>query len=1446
MPSLVGEIQERESKPSQGTKDASSSTPRGTPNSATGFPQAQHRSKSAFARAREARRNGPQKPDQIPVVEPSKGSPAAEPADVHMTAQPDAIEEQWRNDISNQNEKRVHLMSESEREREREDIIERFGPEILDLMQRIKRRRDAAVKSPSIEDNAPALFAAEPATEAPVNRSVSENIEVPKPRIIIPDDFTEPPLHTPQHHARPSSPLPPALRSAAGTPLPKAPGRKPRFSTEPSEVYVYESAPSSPKRQPLALLGAPDPDDPAPNQLTYRGPDIKDSATQDSVAMDLISPTDEPTQSYHTFPTPTTTEDQIEEGTPEDIRKRFFPNADSDNPSLEWIKGRDQHDGTPAESDSVTRGEQLARKSTRYDLNGQPIPESLRKTLPTHLGLHHHGEEHDEAGYTLEELLMLSRSTVPAQRASILGTLGKLLSNAASQSSGDDNPDDVENSRTKVLVIALEALAERGGALVRAVEVLWISTVDYARKRPSSSLDFTNIAPLSTLLRQLAVHLLPSAQELPPESLTQLLEFLIFLASSPAIDNPTPDEIGSEILHTRDLIPSILHTFVTSTSSDIPSWTSDSSSSSRSLAPNADAITLVDALAQTSRTNAKTIVENGIADTFMKFVVVLPSTLATDGTKDVDLAQELLARTLDLYATLGQYGMYAITATTAADAFAALGKYVLDLITPDLLDLKTQKNGWLVVTSYLKLVEVWTTCAIDPHKTTPPHEILWSQVVGWDWASQVFQVRQSLLELLGSDPDPQPEVGGGSRNIVMREVLAAVWHALSAWLEGSAVNSVKLGEFERHQFVEKMAIATARPVEDLILSQIAEEMNRSLESMRQKQFLGGQTLESLSSSGMALLSAMRLGLASLPPEPSPPSPPPYGPLSKSNFNTVLTLCNKLAENRIWDDLRSLPTSRIILLRPLSNLLAYATLAARRRGALELKDWLKLAFTSMTCLIEGDEELGSRVLEAITRSITKAAIGKLTLSGDKMVWSDVSPELWSQGGMQIILPFLQTALRRTRVTSQDGGGEDEEGGPGNDESPLEFIAPLVIGRNSIQEATTLRLPHSPTSFKGRSSTPRGSGHGLPLQRDWTFAPLDALLHSSTAPVFTILPSDWDHSEVDVVRATLLLTRILQDNMATKMTSGFASDVRAVPISREEVVFGCMKVFMLEHGQNSSSSFGNDSAIEVFRDAMVSQEMDRLLAPFRSLGRSANPPPASDGNFPPSLEKTALPYLGAATPFFQFYSDFLGLYDSISFGHPTFGSLLIPPLANTTYPMDYRKLLWGDYAHVLRHLSMEPADVIGSDPKDWLYPVESDGELIGMYVKALGNNRLRGFLRWVAVHHIASNIWPDLQEQQPPSFGVKAKAMDTEPTDLSQQSRLTRSRKLLQAVLGNSNLNGVKEVVLYYQPKPNTNPALAPPMCFEDDNTGSWKQQRLEWVLAWGGAGLGGRLQALLSV
>uniref|UniRef100_A0A3Q1JYV1 RNA polymerase II associated protein 1 n=1 Tax=Anabas testudineus TaxID=64144 RepID=A0A3Q1JYV1_ANATE len=64
----------------------------------------------------------------------------------------------------------------------------------------------------------------------------------------------------------------------------------------------------------------------------------------------------------------------------------------------------------------------------RFDFAGNLIPPT--EDLPTHLGLHHHGEEPERAGYSLQELFLLSRSQVIQQRSLALSTLANILTKA--------------------------------------------------------------------------------------------------------------------------------------------------------------------------------------------------------------------------------------------------------------------------------------------------------------------------------------------------------------------------------------------------------------------------------------------------------------------------------------------------------------------------------------------------------------------------------------------------------------------------------------------------------------------------------------------------------------------------------------------------------------------------------------------------------------------------------------------------------------------------------------------------------------------------------------------------------------------------------------------------------------------------------------------------------
>ncbi|MEQ2311659.1 hypothetical protein AMECASPLE_022612, partial [Ameca splendens] len=85
---------------------------------------------------------------------------------------------------------------------------------------------------------------------------------------------------------------------------------------------------------------------------------------------------------------------------------------------LEWIRD------LPSPRKKGTKKAMQAR----FDFAGTLIPPS--EDLPTHLGLHHHGEEPERAGYSLQELFLLSRSQLIQQRSLALNTLACILTKA--------------------------------------------------------------------------------------------------------------------------------------------------------------------------------------------------------------------------------------------------------------------------------------------------------------------------------------------------------------------------------------------------------------------------------------------------------------------------------------------------------------------------------------------------------------------------------------------------------------------------------------------------------------------------------------------------------------------------------------------------------------------------------------------------------------------------------------------------------------------------------------------------------------------------------------------------------------------------------------------------------------------------------------------------------
>ncbi|RPD56637.1 hypothetical protein L226DRAFT_615407 [Lentinus tigrinus ALCF2SS1-7] len=1269
--SLVGSIFER--------KPVAKPIAPSAPTTNTGFPAVKHRSQSAFARARAT--GSAKRAQQVPTVQSS--------APPRKDASQSSVPEDWRAQVEEDNRRRVEAMTEEEREQERAEILEKFGPGIADVLRRARATREANQRSGGEKVGLePSAFSSphQPRGEVGEIGSRSPSPEsTPRPRL-----GERTPSFTSVFPPRASPPT-----STSSTRPSSRSERRIRFAElTPDDIHVYESAPPSPRKRALALPPPSDADGPTISLGRWK-----------STALSRINSSD-PTPDAEKGE-PSEQVGDLEEGTPEDIRRRFFPTAPPNDPSLEWIQG----DAEPEEE---------ATPTVRFDLSGTPISAKLSASLPTHLGLHHHAEG-SHAGYTLEDIFMLSRSTVPAQRATMLGVLAKVAHRLA-RTSTDSKKSIPELAgqeialRKRMLAAGVEALSERASVGARAVELLWECTAQWDEE--VLGLEGVELAdldkgdalaslPLDYLLPQISTVI--ELAELPNESLSQLLAILHRLVQHSNAN-------ATAIVSSKGLVANVLQRFLLTPIPPAPDGPR----------PSPLALKFMRTLIQSSRENAKSLV--GPADSLLRFVITLPSASPFP----VSLATQLLAETLHLYADLASYGLYSHVTTTAQEYFMQLNQYIRS----------PQCRNSQLRSAWLRALEAWTVCARDPHSTTPSHDILWSQVVGWGWVEDMLEVRKHLDDTDG-------------------EAWSHLWSSMAAFLEGAKVNGARGGEDERAMVLEAIKDGFVNGREKRIVGNAlrsGQDISNKLGAGMRQGILPSDvpSLRDLGTHASTIAAAIRLFLACTPGSHKdiPDTPPFLLP-----FADISSACAAITTSPLWTSLytpESIPYGHLFY-RPLSTLLSSYLQLSRKTPGTSPDLWMAQSLAILCRHFPGDDERAQQTASQVAETITSDF-----LRGRG--WS-VPDEIWDRGGMGTIVPFLTHSLQP----------KGEEG-----------VGPLWITPKSISTATTQRLP--PFS----SLQPNDRRHQpLPLTKDWVFCPLDHLLRSGESEAFKDLPSEWDASEVEVVRATLLFIRVSQEVLHYHHLDSFV-------MTREEVMFGCMKVFMLEHGQQQ-----DDSSDEVFRDGIVERYMSEILAPFTASADAKTlrtPPPSIHTT--DSLDVVAKRFLGATVPFYQWYTDFVGLYDSISFAHPLFARLLLPPL-NMRYPSDYRKYLWVDYNHVMRTVRTPPGDAITGSIAEYLWPVETDAEIVGAYLRALVKGPLEGFVRLIAVHHVACKIWPDM--------GSGSDGED-------------KAVKLLKALVDQGGFDAIRDVVLYRQHREGT--IVLPPACFQEE--GSWKGLRLEFA------------------
>ncbi|GHJ89922.1 hypothetical protein NliqN6_6324 [Naganishia liquefaciens] len=1106
----------------------SASTPPAPPSlsdpSTSGFPSVPHRSQrvSAFKRARTenaARQTTSSSSTayQAPVigVAASGLAPALVSAPISSASssgpsrQPSDIQGMLR-EIQAENENKVAAMSESERQRELQDLQETFSPKIMEMLAQRAQRR-------------------------------AQQVQALQP--------------------------------------PRSEGSR---RTEPAVAMETESEPAS----------APTTSQPTADRRTAESPSRLQRKVHFAAAEAL---------------------------SPSEIQKQYFPGEDPDNAHLQWLQDADS--GSPESS------------SLRFDLSGRPLTIEEAAALPSHLGLHHHGEEAGQAGYTIKEILMLCASSFGPQRTIMLSLLGKIASQLDTYKQQVRRELMHDKVRESCLEITTQILVtgEKNSALLRetiaclyaAIKAEQFENLDDTEAIHYPIVDFqiqswVQKAPLEDLMARVKQLLSskPSQSVLTETSIRQLLAVLLALCYH-SFD--AADAIAG-------ISSTLIRSFVTSLEWPVPA----EEMTNASIAVQTLRINL--ACAMTSRSGAKAQLQASCYDQFLRFLAI-PPWRANEGATSKTIMFRITGLVMRIFESVARYGLNGSLLSTAPELWLFVGQWTGRLTASASID------ELALASAYFDLLRVWVISATDPHSMEKEHDLVWTQVGGLEWAEEA-------LHVLGADFVRDPFKSGSSsrKDLGIAKLEQSAVELLAAWTAGVTKNTLRGGA------EAKDALKKGLPVD------FAENTRKGLQAVA--------SLDAASSG-----SQLRV----------------WAGLADSRF----MLCSRLDMNVFADE--SAVLSYVRSLAALKDVYSVRglryTLLQSFESAKAVKDisgWAELAQSAILGGHPGDETSLLNMVDTL-----------LDLPWDAARISSVS----HPHGLYILRPFLHYAIL-----------------PDLDV----LVGPVRPLSSMLRVTTTLRRGTVARNIR------TGAVAGLPLSQDWLFAPFNALLKRRSSPVFKQLPPAWNATRLQVLRATFVLADLLLR----------PSQINERAMTGSQTLLNLMKVFVLEQVDPADDEETVQS--ELFRDPVIEQSMGRFLAP---LLRSSEQQPSSKIE---NMADIAKSFLGTATTFYQFYYDFIELYESISLGHKIFGQLALPPLAHT-YPLDYRKLIWCEQSSVLRTLRMSFDDV----PREhgtlgtYFEPIEEDDDILRGYARALVEGavkpRTHPFLYNLAAHHVVGAVW-----------------------------------------------------------------------------------------------------------
>jgi hypothetical protein len=163
-----------------------------------------------------------------------------------------------------------------------------------------------------------------------------------------------------------------------------------------------------------------------------------------------------------------------------ELKTHYFPDTPHDPSSLSWLQ--DPTTEEEEESPYNPTRDNYSTTQLRFSFKGTIIPPAESLQIPVEKGLHHHGLAPSSAGYTIPELAILSRSTLPNQRCIAYQVMGRILFRLGRGDFGPRGSELQEGlwsvvEKERVVEVIMSEANRNGGhvsAKTYATEALWL------------------------------------------------------------------------------------------------------------------------------------------------------------------------------------------------------------------------------------------------------------------------------------------------------------------------------------------------------------------------------------------------------------------------------------------------------------------------------------------------------------------------------------------------------------------------------------------------------------------------------------------------------------------------------------------------------------------------------------------------------------------------------------------------------------------------------------------------------------------------------------------------------------------------------------------------------------------------------------------------------------